>query len=93
MLHQQAELQKMVMASQIFKTTQINPTAGYDVAEKGTAYTNNYFEFSIIRALNGRFVVRTGLEGTRGEMYAFNTLEEMRDGLLGIMTKHILEEA
>ncbi len=66
---------------------------GYDVSEKGTAYTNNYFEFSIIRALNGRFVVRTGLEGTRGEMYAFNTLEEMRDGLLGIMTKHILEES
>ncbi len=59
----------------------------------GTTSANNYFDFSIIRALNGRFVVRAGLEGTRGEVYAFTTLEEMRDGLLGIMTKHILEEA
>ena len=80
--------------NQIYKTpAEIALKGMYDVSEKGTAYTNNYFEFSIIRALNGRFVVRTGLEGTRGEMYAFNTLEEMRDGLLGIMTKHILEEA
>jgi hypothetical protein len=91
MLQQEADLQNMMIQAtmnQISKT----PT-GYNTVIKDTTYSNNYFEFSIIRALNGRFVVRTGLEGTRGEMYAFNTLEEMRDGLLGIMTKHILEEA
>lgn len=81
------------MATQISNSSTLTPKSiamgqmGVDSGYK----VSNLYSFRIQKSQNERFVVYVGAEGTIPNVYSYNNLEEMRDGLIALMTKEILE--